>query len=107
MVEQEAEYTVLYDYVLNRLVTCGITKEEFNSLKKHPIGHRSVEGFINANIKIGNFEWLNGKLVNVDRKVRLDLTKKEDEKIHLLAHKFGLTELDFVSKIVRTVLKRI
>ena len=67
MVEQEAEYTVLYDYVLNRLVTCGITKEEFNSLKKHPIGHRSVEGFINANIKIGNFEWLNGKLVNVDR----------------------------------------
>ena len=105
MIEQEAQFTVLYDYVFDKLATSGLTKDELKELKRHPLGHKSLGSFVDANLRVGNFEWINDHLVNVDRQVRLDLTQKEDERLRLLAHEAGLTELELISKIVSSVLK--
>lgn len=57
---------VLYGYVSQKLASDGISKKELNSIKHHPMGHRSVESFIETNLKLGNFEWRNGVLINAN-----------------------------------------
>jgi hypothetical protein len=96
--ETQTEFTVLYSYISRKLAGPGITKAEIEEIKGHPIGHQSVEGFININLSVGNFQWRGDRLVNADRKFILGLTRQEEDKLRLLAEKNGVSEVDFVNQ---------
>lgn len=103
MLDSEArmgDQTILYEYICRKLCSNGLTREEFDRIKKYPIGHNSVEGFVKLNVAIGNLDWRAGTLINVDRTFTLKLTSDEEGKLTKKAESLGLTPQEFATQAV-------
>ncbi len=100
MKEYEAQFTVLFTYLAKKLAGSGMTKEEIETLKEHPVGHQTLESFIAINQKLGNFQWRGDRLVNADRRFVLGLNKREEEFLRLRAMESGMTEAEYVNEIL-------
>lgn len=94
------EQTILYEYVCRKLSSGGLTRQEFDSIKRFPIGHNSVEGFVRLNIVLGNLDWRADTLINVDRTFTLKLTSEEEGELRKKAERLGLTPGEFATQIV-------
>lgn len=77
MKENESQSVVLYSIFSRRLASGGISKEELDSIRHLPIGHHSLEDFVEANIKLGNFAWRGELLMNAGSRLTLKLTREE------------------------------
>jgi hypothetical protein len=100
MKENENQFTILFSYLSKKLAGSGLTKDEIESFKGHPVGHQSLESFIAINMKLGNFQWRGDRLVNADRKFVLGLNRREEEFLRLRAQEAGMTEAEFVNEIL-------
>lgn len=94
------ECVVLYRYICQKLASGGLSREKLDSIKHHPMGHHSVGNFVEANLKLGDFEWRDDMLVNASRKLTLKLTSDEEGKLETKASAAGLTVAEFASSII-------
>lgn len=98
--EKAGERTILYDFLSQKLTGDGLSREDLDEIKHHPIGHSSVIGFVELNLKVGNFAWRNGKLVNAHRRIGINITPQEELALSDMAKKDGLTVTELATKIV-------
>jgi len=106
MREQEPNFTVLFGYLFKKITTSGLTVNEYDNLKNHPVGHGNLEEYINVNIMAGNFEWNRGRLFNAQRRNFLDLDDKHLKTLRLRAMELGLSEAEFAGKVVSEYLNK-
>ena len=103
MIDSEArmgDQTILYEYICNKLSSGGLAREELDRIKKFPIGHNSVEGFVKLNVALENLDWRGDTLVNADRTFTLKFTSAEEDKLKKRAESLGLTPREFMTQIV-------
>ena len=95
-----AHQTILYEYFVRKLASGGIKRQEFERLKKFPIGHNSVEGFVKLNITVGNLDWRGDTLIVADRRLTLKLTRSEEKRLRNQAEKLGLSARELAVKLI-------
>jgi len=100
------DQTILYDYICRKLSSNGLSKKEFDCIRRFPIGHNSVEGFVKLNIALGNLDWRGNALINVDRTFTLKLTLAEEDELKKRAKGLNLTPGEMVTQIVLERLSR-
>jgi hypothetical protein len=101
-----SQQSVLYSIFSERLAKDGISRQEIESLKDFPIGHQSVAGFVEANVKLGNFEWRQDTLVNASQRLSLRFTRNEEKKLKEKAQEAGLTTKEYASQILLGVISQ-
>ncbi|KKR11902.1 MAG: hypothetical protein UT39_C0002G0083 [Candidatus Woesebacteria bacterium GW2011_GWA1_39_21] len=104
--EQEPNFFILFAYFFKKIADCGLSKSEYEEIKNQPICHENVSEFVQANINLGNFEWKNNRLYNVQRRNFLDLTDKTLASLRLNAMQAGLTEVEYAGKIIEDHLNK-
>ena len=104
--ESEPRFIVLFETVVRKISSCGLSSEEFNNLKSNPIGHRKFEDFVKINISLGNYEWKKGKLYNTRKHNFLDLDDKHLKILRLRSMKVGVSEAEFASKLISDLLDK-
>ncbi|OGM15849.1 hypothetical protein A2V56_05425 [Candidatus Woesebacteria bacterium RBG_19FT_COMBO_42_9] len=95
---------VLYEYISSKLASGGLSRGELESIMDYPIGHSSVRGFVDANLRLGYFQWRGEVLVNTNRKISVGLTKEEEVRLEEKANEVGLTIGEFATNTLLAVL---
>lgn len=64
-INHQPMFSILYSYLCSKLVGEGLSRAEYDGLKYFPVGHHSLADFVDINIKMGNYQWSEGKLINI------------------------------------------
>lgn len=103
--EKIGQFTVLFEAICQKLATRGLTKDEVKFLEGNPVGCSDFKTFVGLNLKLGNWEWREGKLFNVERKFILGLNQTEENLLRIRAQRAGQTEEAYINdKIIKALL---